>query len=69
MSGLEAVEPFREDSLATYYYSKNTNKVMLLYKSEINELEASVLIECLAGAIIDISQAQSTAPTTKKEKK
>jgi len=60
MSGvLEEVESFREDYLATYYYDEETNEVEILYKHKAGRLEASVLIECLAGAIMDISEIQS----------
>lgn len=59
MSGvLETVESFREDELATYYYDIETNEVLIQCKKPYTSLEASVLIEMLAGAIIDISQAQ-----------
>lgn len=56
---MEAVPSFREDHLATYYYDPETNEVELLFKRQMNTLEASVLIETLAGAIIDISIAQT----------
>ena len=60
MSGvLEKVESFREDYLATYYYDEATNEVEMLYKHKTGRLEASVFIECLAGAIMDISEIQS----------
>lgn len=57
---LEKVPSFREDYLATYYYDKETNEVEMLYKHKAGRLEASVLIETLAGAIIDISVVQSS---------
>lgn len=61
MSGvLERVEPIREDYLGTYYYDEGTNEIIMMFKSKINRLEASVLIECLAEFIIDVSQAQSS---------
>ncbi len=60
MSGvLEEMPSFREDILATYYYDPETNEVELLFKDGSRTLEASVLIETLAGAIIDISLAQA----------
>lgn len=55
---MEPVPSFREDHLATYYYDEETNEVELLFKRQTNRLEASVLIETLAGAIIDISITQ-----------
>lgn len=61
MSGvLEEVPSFRVDYLATYYYDPETNEVELLFKDRSRTVEASVLIEMLAGAIIDISLAQSS---------
>ena len=64
MSGvLEKVESFREDCLATYYYDEENNEVEILYKHKSGRLEATVLIETLAGAIIDISQIQSSDKT------
>ena len=69
MSGvLEKVESFREDYLATYYYDEETNEVEILYKHKSGRLEATVLIETLAGAIIDISQIQSSASMAREEK-
>lgn len=64
MSGvLEKLDSFREDYLGTYYYDDDTNEVTMLFKTQNSRLEASVLIECLAGLIIDISQVQSTGKT------
>lgn len=59
MGMIEEVESFREDAMATYYYFKDTNEVEILFKKQPTVLEASVLIEMLAGAIIDISQVHS----------
>jgi len=68
MSGvLEKVESFREDHLGTYYYDEETNEVEILYKERTGRLEASVLIETLASAIIDISIAQSSAPKVNEQ--
>ena len=64
---MEAVPSFREDHLATYYYDPETNEVELLFKRQMNSLEASVLIETLAGAIIDISIAQNPKESAKNE--
>ncbi len=66
---MEAVPSFREDHLATYYYDPETNEVELLFKRQINSLEASVLIETLAGAIIDISIAQTSKEKTNNDAK
>ncbi len=49
---------FREDILGQYMYDPETNEVIFL-KTQINRVEASVLIEVLADFIIDISQVQS----------
>lgn len=64
---LTEVPYFREDQLAIYYYDEETNEVGILYKHKSGRLEASVLIETLAGAIIDISEVQSSN-TKAKEK-
>ena len=58
---LEEVPSFRRDAMATYYYL-DTDKIEILFKKIHTVLEPSVLIEMLAGAIIDISQAQSLKP-------
>lgn len=64
---LEKVESFREDYLATYYYDEETNEVEILYKHKTGRLEATVLIETLAGAIIDISQVRLSCQKTEAE--
>ena len=58
---MEEVKSFREDYLGTYYYDDETNEVEILYKDQSGRLEASVLIETLASAIVDISITQSSA--------
>lgn len=62
---------FREDHLAQYRYDEETNEVILYFKSNPSWLEASVLIEMLADAIIDISQiqVQSSVTTLKGDEK
>ena len=60
MSGvIQEVPSFRRDAMATYYYL-DTDKIEILFKRKHTILEPSVLIEMLAGAIIDISQVQSS---------
>jgi len=56
---IEEVPSFRKDELGTYYYEEETNEVEVLFKEPPSlTLEASVLIEMLADAIIDISRIQ-----------
>jgi len=60
-SGVLTEDPyFREDYLAQYRYDLETNEVIMYFKEKIPRLEATVLIELLAGLIIDISIVQSS---------
>lgn len=57
---IDVVPSFREDVMATYYYYADTNEVEVLFKKKLAVIEASVLVEMLAGAIIDVSHVQSS---------
>ncbi len=51
---------FREDYLAQYVYDPETNEVIMYFKEPVPSLEANVLIELLAGLIIDVSIVHSS---------
>jgi len=60
-SGVLFEDPyFREDCLAQYRYDPETNEVIMYFKEQFSSLEATVLIELLAGLIIDVSIVQSS---------
>lgn len=66
-SGVLIEDPyFREDYLAQYRYDPETNEVIMYFKEQIPSLEATVLIELLAGLIIDVSIVQSSSGKVKK---
>ena len=65
-SGVLIEDPyFREDYLAQYRYDPETNEVVMYFKEKFPSLEASVLIELLAGLIIDVSIVQSSNTSAK----
>lgn len=64
---LEEVKSFRIDKFGTWYYDSKTKKVSIFIQQRQLCLDPSVLIEMLAGAIIDISIVQtSNEETTQK---